>query len=199
MSIFRIQELVNVGTTKTRLRISRVCWKPSINFDDDPNWMNGYVDYSEAESILQQLHLSAQELRSRNQQRLHSFLDGPPVWYIHGRHRVKAAKSIGPDDIRGSSVSGLSTPSRWVAPALRGTNTDEAGTELFNVLSQEGIFPFSSATSSGRSSEWELGGTALLPQLVVPACTERFMCAAPSNMLPQEGACPFSPALGHLI
>ncbi|KAK7219090.1 hypothetical protein V2G26_007093 [Clonostachys chloroleuca] len=69
--------------------------------------MNGYVDYSEAESILQQLHLSAQELRSRNQQRLHSFLDGPPVWYIHGRHRVKAVKSIGPDDMIIRSLASL--------------------------------------------------------------------------------------------
>ncbi|CAI6028453.1 unnamed protein product [Clonostachys chloroleuca] len=73
--------------------------KSSINFDDDRNWMNGYVDYSEAESILQQLNLSAQELRSRNHRGLHSFLDGRTIWYIHGRHRVKAARSIDPSQV----------------------------------------------------------------------------------------------------
>ena len=67
-----------------------------INLEDCKNWVHGYVDNSEAQSVMNQLGLSPRDLQEMNRNRAYPRIDNQLVLYTQGRHRIEAAKSIDP-------------------------------------------------------------------------------------------------------
>ena len=65
-----------------------------VDHSSQRNWIDGYIDTSEARFVLRGLGISISQLRAANQSNCHPLLENHLVSYTQGRHRIEAAKCI---------------------------------------------------------------------------------------------------------
>ena len=78
-------------------RLSKLFSSTSINHADHNHWIEGYVDHSAVQALLQKLGSTLQQLRQMNEEGSYLLLFDQVIFYTHGRHRIEAARSIHPE------------------------------------------------------------------------------------------------------
>ena len=78
-------------------RLSKLFSSTSIDHADHNHWIEGYVDHSAVQPLLQKLGSTLWQLRQINEEGNYLLLSDQVIYYTHGRHRIEAARSIDPE------------------------------------------------------------------------------------------------------